>query len=107
MFSASFRKLSSTRMRVVASLLVLAFLTVEAAAFTHELRHDLQQHDDPSCVLHLYAEHLAKTTTAHAAVIAAPLQHAIQTSPDVRIVALARLFNYHVRAPPLSSARSF
>jgi hypothetical protein len=95
-----------TRVRTVACLLALAFLALQTTALTHELRHDLHQHDDISCVLHLYADHLDKTAASAGGGVVAIAQHDVQLPADIRPVVLQQAFNYHVRAPPLSSVRS-
>jgi len=94
------------RLRIAACLLALVFVALQTTALTHELRHDLHQHDDASCVLHLYADHVAKTVAAAASAVVFLTQRNVQPRIDIRLVALQRVFNYQVRAPPVFSVRS-
>jgi len=99
------RKITA-QFRFTACALALALLTLETAALTHELRHDLHQHDDASCVLHLYADHLAKTPAAHAHVVTVITRDAARTPTAVTLAALWRGTHYRSRAPPRSSDTS-
>ncbi|HEX9813191.1 MAG TPA: hypothetical protein VGA88_14045 [Burkholderiales bacterium] len=77
------------------------FLSVQAIALAHEIKHDLRQHDDGACVLHLHAKHagdgLAAGTQAPAVVLSAQ-----QFSPGApAIVRGAPTLGYRTRAPPV------
>ena len=103
MFITDFRKFLPTRLRIGAYLLVAAFLALEVTVLTHEISHDLHQHDDPSCVLHLCAEHLAKTSVASPS-IALVIAHGDVHAPLSFVsVVPAPTSSYRSRAPPHSS----
>lgn len=57
--------------RGLPTLLVVAFVTVQVAALSHELEHIVGQHDEP-CGLHVVAAHIAMAT-APAPVVAVAL----------------------------------
>lgn len=86
-------------------LLALVFLAVQAITFAHELKHDLHQHDDASCVLHLHTKHSSHV----AAGVAWYAAHATcESSPslDVTPARAASVRRYDTRAPPSPSSVS-
>lgn len=94
-----------TKPQFVPWLLAVAFLAVQALAFAHELQHDLQQHDDPSCVLHLHTKHAGHPAATVAPIVAA-LPDAIVPAAASGAIAATPILGYRTRAPPLSSSRS-
>lgn len=86
-------------------LLALAFLAVQAAAFAHELQHDLRQHGDASCVLHLHAKQAGQPAPGpfFVPVRAAP---APSRRPAAVAVSAPPALGYRTRAPPRASVRS-
>lgn len=88
--------------RWIAWLFALAFIAVQAIALAHELKHDLRQHDDASCVLHLQAKSVGDN--APITVLLAPFYTGAGTLPasDAAIGMPLRPTGYHSRAPPSS-----
>lgn len=86
-------------------LLAAVLLTVQALTFAHELQHDLHQHDDPSCVLHL---HLKQTGHPPAAIALLPSSASHDMAPAAACTeaAAAPVLGYRTRAPPLTSVCS-
>lgn len=94
-----------TAARLLPWLLAAAFLAVQTATFAHELKHDLDLHDDPSCILHLYTKHVGHTVADTApALIAVP--QALAAARASRDAGDEPRLGYRTRAPPLSSSRS-
>lgn len=86
-------------------LLAVVLLAVQTFAYAHELQHDLKQHDDTSCVLHLHAKQAGQPTADAALVVVAPIR--TERLPTAGAVPYpARVLGYRTRAPPHSSVRS-
>jgi hypothetical protein len=66
--------------RWIAWLLATAFIAIQAIALAHELKHDLRQHDDASCVLHLQTK--SGGGNSPAAELLAPVQIGAGTLPS-------------------------
>lgn len=94
------------RRSVLAWLLAAAFVAVTNAALAHELKHELKQHDEIACALHLYSGHHGKA----AAPCRAPLPVATSDAPATATPAGFRsatvALGYRGRAPPPASDRS-
>lgn len=86
-------------------LLAVALLAVQALTFAHELQHDLHQHDDPSCVLHLHTKH-AGHPSADVALVVVAASRALAPSTESGAIDTTPVLGYRTRAPPLSSVRS-
>lgn len=86
--------------RWFAWLLAVAFIAVQAMALAHEIKHDLRQHDDASCVLHLQVKSVGGDS--HGTLVLAPLYTGLGTLPgsDITIDLPLRATGYHSRAPP-------
>lgn len=81
-------------------LFVLVLLAVQAITLAHEIQHDLRQHDDSSCVLHLHAKQAGNGLSA--SVLLPPVFASAQDYPCRAItlpVSLSAL-GYRTRAPP-------
>jgi hypothetical protein len=82
-------------------LLAAAFLSVQAIALAHEIKHDLRQHEDTACVLHLHAKHggdgLIAGTPPTAP--AASIQRFDPTAPAP--LSGTHVLGYRSRAPPV------
>jgi len=85
---------------MLAPLLALALVVVQAAATAHELEHSLHAHDKSSCVLHLYAEHGGGVPTPDVVIASAVTSDSAYTPCQPTVVFLTRTFDYQVRAPP-------
>jgi hypothetical protein len=93
------------QLRLVPWLLAAALIAVQALAFAHELQHDLKQHDDASCVLHLHTKHAGHPSPT-LTLPAAAVPHAI-VAPAVSVhIDAAPALGYRTRAPPFSFLRS-
>lgn len=89
-------RLSAKRL---AWLLAAVLLAAQASAATHELQHDLRQHNDASCALHLHAKQAAQAAAVPALPAIAPPDAAPCAVPVVAAVAASTL-GYRTRAPP-------
>ena len=99
---AAIRSNASCRLgRTFAVAAMLVFVQTVAAA--HELQHALHPQENPTCALHLYADHVGKAPTSVVA-ISLPLQ-----PPDAPIarepvfVHVVTALRYYTRGPPCSS----
>ena len=86
-------------------LLAVMLLAVQALSFAHELQHDLKQHDDTSCVLHVHTKHVGHPSADVTLVVLAPTRDAAPETLSTERGA-APVLGYRTRAPPLSSVRS-
>lgn len=79
-------------------LLAAALLLVSSGALSHELDHELHQHDLP-CALHLYAGQVGTPTAVFVFTVSAPAE-----TPDAIPIPAAPSLDsprpYAVRAPP-------
>jgi hypothetical protein len=97
--------MTSRRMRVpIQWLVAAALLLVTASALQHELDHALEHHDEPSCALHLFADHTGKTFAS-----ATPLDAAIFHPIFLAVIGEQRAVrtitaSFQSRAPPASPA---
>lgn len=84
----------------IAWLFAVAFVSVQAIALAHEVKHDLRQHDDASCVLHLQAK--SAGGNAQTTVLLMPFFTGTGTLPasDAAIDLPLRPNGYDSRAPP-------
>jgi hypothetical protein len=99
---ATARLIASGRVRR-AFLVAAALLVVQTAAAAHELQHALHHDENPSCALHLYANHFGKAPT-QAVVISLPLQPQEAPATRIRVVVCATpALGYYTRGPPRSS----
>lgn len=78
----------------------IAFLAVEAIALAHEIEHDLAQHSEPSCALHLYVGHAGTTPNATVSIDLHPLTDSFLPPPAVAAPETAPRLAYYGRAPP-------
>lgn len=91
--------------RLVPWLLALVLLAAQALAFAHTLKHDLHQHDDPSCVLHLHTKHVGQASAGNSlSVLVTPADDTSGAAST--FIECTAVLGYRTRAPPLSSARS-
>ena len=90
--------------KVVFWLLAAMFLAAQAAAFAHELQHDLRLHNEPACVLHLHVQQ-AGQPAAEAFVALVPGPVAPRPPRATAQFRAPIALGYHTRAPP-SSVRS-
>lgn len=90
-----------TRSRLVPWLCATVFLALQAVALAHELTHDLRQHNDAACVLHLHAKQSGAPAAAQA--LFAPVFVADPTlAPGDSVVPFSLpALGYRPRAPPL------
>ncbi len=88
--------------RDLSTLLLAVFITVQATAVAHELRHVLGHHDAP-CGLHVAADHLAMVPAPEAALAQtlAPATGDVVPALDVPLPPPPRPSG--ARAPPLPS----
>lgn len=86
----------------LAWLVAAGLLLVQLAALTHEFDHALHKHETP-CALHIYSNHLGKSLATNVCLVSPVLAHEAALSPDIAPVPLARVVDYRVRAPPVSS----
>jgi hypothetical protein len=93
------RLIASARMRrafMIAAMLVVA----QTAAAAHELQHALHHHENPSCAMHLFADHVGK---APSTVVAISLPRQLHEAPITRIPAFVpatTALRYYTRGPP-------
>ena len=88
-------------LRFLPWLLAAVFLSVQAIALAHEIKHDLRQHDDGACVLHLHAKH-GKDGLAAGTQPPAPATSVQQFDPIApALLPSARILGYRTRAPPV------
>ncbi|MFL6713660.1 MAG: hypothetical protein ACJ8LN_12140 [Sulfurifustis sp.] len=83
-------------------LFAMAFLAVQAITFVHELKHDLHQHDDTTCVLHLHTKHSGHVDSG----IVWYASHGPRESPpslEIFTVRSTPAHSYDTRAPPFRS----
>jgi hypothetical protein len=88
---------------LIAVLASIAFLAIEAIALAHEIEHDLEQHNESSCALHLYIGHAGTTPNAVVGVDAHPLPDSFLPSPAVATPVTTPRLAYRGRAPPALS----
>jgi hypothetical protein len=81
--------------------LAVAFLAIQAIALAHELKHDLRQHDDSSCVLHLYTKHAGGKLNAGSLLPTLYTASESPTFPDTTILVSTSALGYRTRAPPV------
>jgi hypothetical protein len=90
--------------RIRGAFLVAAILLVaQTAAAAHELQHALHHHDNPSCAMHLFADHVGK---APSNVVAISLPRQLHDAPIARVPAFVpatTALRYYTRGPPRSS----
>lgn len=92
---------SRTKSRLIPLLLAAAFLAVQAVALAHEINHDLRQHNDASCVLHLYSKH-AGGSPAATFLLAPPLIAAhVALAPATTLPFSPPALGFQSRAPPV------
>jgi hypothetical protein len=80
-----------------------AFLFVSVNAITHELEHALEHHDEPSCALHIFADHLGKPLASATFVVASAVHIAIRHTGREQAAASSFVIPFRSRAPPLSA----
>lgn len=87
-------------------LLAAAFVAITTTALAHELQHDLEQHDDSACALHLYAGGSAKAPAGGYAIAVSGVHDRPAVSGQTIFPFPPRVLGYNVRAPPASFVRS-
>lgn len=92
----------STMFRLAPWLLAVVLLAAQTLALAHEIKHDLRQHDDASCVLHLHSKHHGQAATAMA-LSGAIVPHAAPVLLAVTQPRAVAPLGYRTRAPPLFS----
>lgn len=88
---------------LIALLASLAFFAIGTIAMAHEIEHDLAQHDEPSCALHLYVGHAGTTPNATVSIDLRPLTDSFLLPPAVASPETAPRLPYYGRAPPALS----
>lgn len=94
--------IASHRIRRV-FVVAIMFLAAQTAAAAHELQHALHHHENPSCAMHLYADHVGK---APSDVVAVSLPRQLHDAPAARVLVLVpttTALGYYTRGPPRSS----
>lgn len=96
------RRKAGPRRSVIRVLLIAAVMFVaQTAAAAHELKHALHEHDDPLCLLHVYAAHLGSSPATPLALPVTVVIFFPVESPFISF--LARTPRYlipHSQAPP-------
>lgn len=82
-------------------LLAAAFFALQTAALAHELQHDLRQHNEAACALHLHAEQTGQAAAGSPLPVAVVLDNAPTRLAPAQVHASAALA-YYTRAPPVS-----
>jgi hypothetical protein len=90
--------------RLLACLAAAAFVALETIALAHEVEHDLAQHDEPVCGLHLYIGHFGKASAAPSSIVVAPLSAFYLAASFPELPQAPRVLGYRGRAPPLSAS---
>jgi len=85
---------------------LFALLLTGATALAHEIKHDLHQHDDASCVLHLHANQTDKVISAAPFVVPLSPRHLTPASFPAASFCGRNTAPFHARAPPSSSRHS-
>lgn len=88
------------KIKIQSWLLAIAFLAVQAIALAHEIKHDLQQHNDPSCVLHLHAKQSGDTPSAQLRLTAPLAFDTALFTHETRPLVARWALPYKSRAPP-------
>ena len=83
-----------------ALLATIAFLALETMALAHEIEHDLAQHSEPTCALHLYVGHAGTTPVATASIDVHLLPDSFLPPPAVAAPKATPRLAYRGRAPP-------
>jgi len=85
----------------IAWLLAVALLAIQAIALAHEIKHDLRQHDDSACVLHLYTKHAGGKLNADSLLPALYTANENPACVDAGMPVSAPSLGYRTRAPPV------
>jgi hypothetical protein len=88
------------QIRCLPVLAALALLILQTAAFAHEIEHDLEQHDEPACALHLYTGQAGKPAGTDAIPIITITPTFYTVIPNPHAPRSQRLPAYRGRAPP-------
>lgn len=89
---------------LIAPLAAIVFLAIQTIALAHEIEHDLAQHDEPGCGLHLYISHFGKASAALPIIVVAPLSALYLAASFPQMPQAPRVLGYRGRAPPLSAS---
>jgi hypothetical protein len=88
---------SVTRVLLIAAVMFLA----QTAAAAHEFKHALHEHDDPLCLLHVYAAHHGSTpATPLALLITVFIFYPVELPLISFYARVPRYFIPHSQAPP-------
>lgn len=79
----------------------LLFVTTQAAV--HDIEHDLNQHDEPTCALHLLADHAGKALIAVTPDVSTPPYRPVAVSGVARSAPRLHVTSFRARAPPVSA----
>jgi hypothetical protein len=90
------------RRRWLSLLVIVCFLSVQAVALSHEIRHLTGQHDVP-CGLHDAAEHIAMATAPEPALAVVPAPVADRVPPTSGVAPTLPSHPSDARAPPALS----
>src|SRR5581483_466185 len=91
-----------TKSHLALWLFAVAFLAIQTITLAHEIKHDLHQHDDKACVLHLHTKDHGQAA-AHIAPFAILAPCEAPAPVTVASVGTAPTLGYHTRAPLLPS----
>jgi hypothetical protein len=89
------------QIRYLSAFAVVALLVLQTAAFAHEIEHDLEQHDEPTCALHLYTGQAGKTAASDLGLPVAVTSTFYTVIPSPRAPQTQFVAGYRGRAPPL------
>jgi hypothetical protein len=84
---------------LLSALAAVALLILQTVAIAHEVEHNLNQHDEPTCALHLYTGHAGHPAYIDSdPLIVAPAS--IAAAPFVFFTTSRHVLAYRGRAPP-------
>ena len=98
-FAGAMRK-PRPAIRFLSVLAAIALFAMESIALAHEIEHDLELHDEPSCSLHLYTASFAKVAGGEFCFTPTPVPESFDTTPTVATVHVTLALGYRGRAPP-------
>jgi hypothetical protein len=96
---------SRGQQQLLAVLGTIALLAIESIALAHEIEHDLGQHDEPTCALHLFVSNFGKSAADGFSIACAVVPAEFDVVPRSAAPSLALVLGYHGRAPPRAAAR--
>jgi len=85
---------------LIALLAAIVFLAIQTIALAHEIDHDLAQHNEPSCALHLYVGHAGTTPNTTISIDVHPLPDSFLPPSTVAAFDVTPQLAYRGRAPP-------